>query len=171
MNVLLKAFFRGISGFFGKKHTRRLMYLCILGIAAYADFLYLGLVRRTFVFYAVKDGAPVVEDRMFSRTESAEGDIARYVEEVLLGPVSLEAAPLFPKETKLRALLYREGVVYADLSAAAALPVPEGGGLWGNLDTLNQGIRRNFSFVQDVKLFVEGHEVFFEKIFSDIGEK
>jgi hypothetical protein len=166
MNVIIKSILRGIIGFFGKKHTRRLIYLCILGIAAYGNFLRLGLVRRTFVFYAMRDAVPVVEDRMFSQAASAEDDIIRYVEEVLLGPVSLDTAPLFPRETKLRSLLYREGVVYADLSAPAALPSQGNGDAWRNLDTLNRGIRRNFSFVQDVKLFVEGHEVFFKKKFN-----
>ncbi|MDR2101991.1 MAG: GerMN domain-containing protein [Treponema sp.] len=118
-----------------------------------------GLVRRTFVFYSSIDGTTTVEERMLPHSPSREIDIRRYVEEALLGPVSPDSASLFPQETRLRSLLYRDGVVYADLSEAAVLPSPEGGDVFRNLYTLEAGIRRNFSFVRDIKLFIAGHEV------------
>jgi hypothetical protein len=161
MNGLIKDKLRAVARLFGEKHTRRLLYLIILGLAAGADFFRLGLVRRTFVFYAIKDGAPLVEDRMFPRAGSAELDLIRYVEELLLGPVSLEAAPLFSRETKLQALLYRDGVVYADFSVSAAWAPPEGGDVFRNLAALREGIRRNFPSVQDVRLFVNGRGLVF----------
>jgi hypothetical protein len=153
---------RGILKVFSKKHTRRFLYLCVLGAAALADFLHSGLARRTFVFYTVKGGTPVVEDRMLAREASKETDLIRYVEEALLGPVSLEAGALFPRETRLRSLLYRDGVVYVDLSPHAALPSPEGGDVFRNLYVLDQEIRRNFSYIKDVRLFILGNEVSFD---------
>jgi hypothetical protein len=128
-----------------------------------------GLVRRTFVFYSINDGMVTVEDRMLKRSPSRELDIVRYVEEVLLGPISPDLAPLFPQETRLRSLLYRDGVVYADLSESAAEPPPEGGDVFRSLYTLNTGIRRNFSFVKDVRLFIAGKTGYydeFQRIFS-----
>ncbi|GHV24864.1 hypothetical protein AGMMS4952_01290 [Spirochaetia bacterium] len=104
---------------------------------------------------------------MLVRAGSREDDIARYVKEALLGPVSLEQAPLFPKGTGVESLLYRDGVVYADLTEQAVLPVglpfPEGVDVFTGLDTLYRGIRRNFSYVKDVRLFIGGHEVTSEK--------
>jgi hypothetical protein len=141
---------------------------------AFSDFLHLGLVRRTFVFYSINDiKTPVVEDRMLVRAGSREDDIARYVKEALLGPVSREQAPLFPKGTGLESLLYREGVVYANLTESAALPVglpaPEGVDVFTGLYTLYGDIRRNFSYVKDVRLFIGGHQVItgnFREIFA-----
>jgi hypothetical protein len=60
--------------------------------------------------------------------------------------------------------MYREGVVYADLTESAVLPPSAGSwDVFRSLLTLNEGIRRNFSFVRDVRLFVGGNEVFFEE--------
>ncbi|AEF85746.1 hypothetical protein TREPR_2459 [Treponema primitia ZAS-2] len=146
------------------KPKRRLLYLCLLGVLALAEFFILGLVRRTFVFYSIDNGNLVVEDRMVSKTGSREKDIARYVEEVLLGPVSLDSSPLFPKETRLESLLYRDGVVYAGLSESAALPSGYGRDVFTGLYTLNGGIKRNFYYVKDVLIFINGHESYSEKI-------
>ncbi|GHU55735.1 hypothetical protein FACS189442_3660 [Spirochaetia bacterium] len=151
------------------KSHRRLLALLLLGIFAFAEFMVLGLVRRTFVFYSINNRSMVVEDRMFKRSKDRELDIGRYVEEVLLGPVSPDSEPLFPRETRLRSLLYRNGVVYADLSESAALPLAEGGDVFRNFRTLNEGIRRNFSYVKDVRLFTAGNAAFydeFQRIFS-----
>jgi hypothetical protein len=166
MNVI-KNFLASIGRFFRNRSLRRLFFLCVLGIFAIADFLVSGLVRRTFVFYSIDDGTMTVEDRMLRRSagtsESRELDIRRYVEEALLGPLSPESALLFPRETRLRSFLYRDGTVYADLSGEAVLPPLEGGDVFRGMLTLNQGIRRNFPFVRDVRLFIAGKEAYFER--------
>jgi hypothetical protein len=83
------------------------------------------------------------------------------VEEALLGPISANSLPLFPRETRLLSLLYRDGVVYVDLSEDAVLAPMEGAFLSGgevftSMETLYQGIKRNFSFVKDVRFFIAG---------------
>ena len=115
------------------------------------------------MFYSSLEGNMVVEDRMLRRSGNRETDIRRYVDEVLLGPSSPELDPLFPRETRLNSLMYRESVVYLDLSEPAALPLDGRGDVFRSLMTLNEGIRRNFSFVGDVRLFIGGNEVFFEE--------
>ncbi|MDR2738745.1 MAG: GerMN domain-containing protein [Treponema sp.] len=163
----MKDFFKGflavMAKFLQKKALRQLLYLCLLGILAFTEFFILGLVRRTFVFYSIDSGTPVVEDRMVSQTGSRENDVAHYVEEALLGPVSLGSALLFPKGTRLESLLFRDGVIYANLSESAALPPLEGTDVFDGLYTLYGGIKRNFSFVKEVRLFIAGHEAYFEK--------
>jgi hypothetical protein len=160
--------FSGVFGdaavkFLQKKTRRRFLCLCFLLILAFADFLLLGLARRTFVFYSIGNSHPVVEDRMIAKTGSRENDIMRYVEEALLGPVALDSAPLFPRGTRLSSLLYRDGVVYVDLSESAALPVPAGPGVFAALSVLRGGVKRNFSYVKDVRLFIAGREAYPEK--------
>ncbi|MDR0585972.1 MAG: GerMN domain-containing protein [Treponema sp.] len=153
------------------KQIRRFLYLVLLCCFALFDVARQGMSRRTFVFYTFDQGKTLVEDRMLLRSASREENIARYVEEALLGPVSLEAAPLFPKGTRLRSLIFRDGTVYGDLDQSAALPVPEAkADVFAAALALNQGIRRNFSYVADVKLFIEGNEVFFKE-FTDIFGK
>jgi hypothetical protein len=71
--------------------------LLIIGVAL-ADYISLGLIRRTFVFYSAFDGAFIIEERMLRSSSSRETDIRRYVEEALLGSVSPDAALFFPTE-------------------------------------------------------------------------
>jgi len=183
MNSLLKKIFSPIGRFFGDKKNRRLIYLILICLFAIGEFYISGLARRTFVFYSYRKGDTVVEDRMLRLSANRETDIRRYIEEALLGPVSPDLAPLFPRETRLTSLMYREGLVYADLSESAALPFqdtdsgstqsgfqgspPEKGEVFRSLLTLNEGVRRNFTYVKDVRLFIGGNEVFFEE-FSGI---
>ena len=183
MNTLLKKVSSSSGAFFSKKKNRRLSLLIVACLLALGQFLFSGLARRTFVFYSFIGREIVVEDRMLHRSSDKETDIRRYVEEVLLGPVSPDLAPLFPMETRLLSIMYREGLVYADLSEPAALPVegieanpapvsgeasalPEGE-VFRSFLTLNEGIRRNFPYVKDVRLFIGGNEVFFNE-FSGI---
>ena len=155
----------------GFKQIRRLVYLVALGVFALVELGRSGTARRTFLFYTYDRGKAVVEDRTLSRSQSREQDITRYVEEALLGPASLNSAPLVTKETKLRSLLFRNGTVFADLDESAALPVPESKtGVLEGMITLNRGIRRNFPYVDGVKIFIDGHEIFYKE-FSEIFEK
>ena len=86
----------------------------------------------------------------------------RYVEEALLGPISPDSALLFPRETRLHSFMFRDSTVYADLTESAIFPMDGNDSTYNNLLTLNEGIRRNFSNVKDVRLFIGGNEVFFE---------
>ena len=155
--------FRSIVDFLSSTVKRRLFFIVILALAALTEFLVLGLARRTFIFYTVDEGNIVVEDRMLKHSKSREGDIIRYTEEVLLGPVSPDLLPLFPRETRLRSLLYRNGVVFADFSADAALPPIEGGRTINNFRTFYAGILRNFPYVKDVRFFIDGNAVSIDK--------
>ena len=163
----------------------------MLALTALIEFLYLGLARKTFIFYAINDGLVTVEERMLpvsggsvlasiriplvsmendKGVPSREVDITRYVEETLYGPISPDAMPLFPRDTRLRSLLYRDDVVYVDFTEEAAMPPLENthiqnGGVLENITTLSSGIRRNFPFVKDVRFFISGTAVYTGTVF------
>ena len=160
MSAFFKSVFGPIAEFLESPAKRCFLLVSILAIFALVEFLSLGLARRTFVFYTISDGIIVVEDRMLKHSKTREGDIIRYVEETLLGPVSPDLLPLISRGAKLKSLLYRNGVVYADLTSEAALPPIEGGKTKENFQTLYSGILRNFSFVKDVRFFIDGTSVY-----------
>ena len=170
MNEILRNILSALGRFLSKTKNRRLMYLVVISLIALGEFLLSGLVRRTFVFYSSLEGKTVVEDRMISRSRDRETDIRRYVDEVLLGPSFPELDPLFPRGTKLNSFMYRETVVYADLTESAALPVEGRWDVFRSLITLNEGIRRNFPFVGDVRLFIGGNEAFFNEFYGIFKE-
>jgi len=170
MNEILKKVLLALSRFLSKTKNRRLTYLVVICLIALGEFLFSGLVRRTFVFYSSLEGKTVVEDRMLRRSRDRETDIRRYVDEVLLGPSFPNLDPLFPRGTKLSSFMYRETVVYADLSESAALPLEGSWDVFRSLLTLNEGIRRNFPFVGDVRLFIGGNEAFFNEFYGIFAE-
>jgi hypothetical protein len=155
---------RPIAEFLFSPVKRRLLFIGLIGAFAIVNFLSLGLVRKTFVFYTVNDGKIVVEDRMFKHSESREKEITRYAEETLLGPGSPDLLPLFPRDTRLKSLIYRDGTVYIDFSEAAAMPPAEGGQTLANFRTFYRGILRNFSYVKDIRFFIEGRSVYGDEI-------
>jgi hypothetical protein len=175
----IKTNIRLTAGFFKAKSSYRFLFLVLAGLCALGDFLIFERVRRTFVFYSAADWSIIVEDRMLRRSGDRETDMIRYVEEFLLGPASPDLVPLFPRETRLRALLYRDGVVYVDLSESAAFPPPgqkvrvsaDEGGVFGNFRTLYRGIRRNFPYARDVRLFVAGNAAFVGEFEGAVPEK
>ncbi|MDR1903522.1 MAG: GerMN domain-containing protein [Treponema sp.] len=159
MSVRKNTFLTGIAG----KQNRRFLYLVFLVVFAWREYQNITLVRRTFVFYTNLQNNTIVEDRMLPEAETTEDDIKFYVEEALLGPVSPDMAPLFPRETRLRSFMYRDGDVYADLSESAALPV-ENSDVMRNFFTLYRGIKRNFPYIGSVKFFIMGNRVMLDDI-------
>jgi len=163
MNAFFSTVIRSSLNFLASGVKRSLLFIGLLALTAFVEFCVLGLARRTFVFYTINDGVIVVEDRMLKHSSSREIDIIRYTEETLLGPVSPDLLPLFPRGTRLKSLLYRNGVVYADFSQDAAMPPIEGGRTLENFHTFYAGILRNFSYVKDVRFFIEGKAVYVEE--------
>jgi spore germination protein GerM len=163
MNAFISTVLKPIADFLSSGKKRSLLFAGLLALTAFVEFSILGLARRTFVFYTISNGVIVVEDRMLKHSSSREVDIIRYAEETLLGPVSPDLLPLFPRGTKLRSLLYRDGVVFVDFSQDASLPPVEGGRTLDNFRTFYAGILRNFSYVKDVRFFIEGTAVYVDE--------
>ena len=163
MKTVLKNIIFALAGFFSVRRNRCFFYLVVISLFALGDFLFSGVTRRTYVFYSILGAEPIVETRMLPKIQGMELSIQRYVSEALLGPMNANSAPLFPRGTRLNTLMLRDGIVYVDLSESAALPLPEGRDVFLSLLTLNQGIRRNFPSVRDVRLFIGGNEAFFEE--------
>jgi hypothetical protein len=132
----------------------------LLLVSALADYLISGLARRTFVFHVSDTGQEIVEERMIKKTSSREADIDRYVEEALLGPLSPETDPMLGRDVRPEALLLKDGIVFLSVSMEAALQAER---FWDNLANLRRGIRRNFPFVTDVRFFIGGKEMLFNR--------
>jgi hypothetical protein len=169
MSAFFNSILRPVIEFLSSSKKRRLLLVGVLALIALCEFFILGLARRTFVFYTINDGEIVVEDRMLKYSRSREVDIIRYTEETLLGPGSPDLLPLFPGEARLKSLIFRDGKVYADFSEEAALPPVEGGSTLENFLTLHDGILRNFSYVKNVRFFIEGRAIFIEEFAKKYG--
>ncbi|GHV83276.1 hypothetical protein AGMMS50212_06160 [Spirochaetia bacterium] len=151
-----------IPAFIKKIKYFRLTLLAALCVIALIDFLVSGWARRTAVFFDLKSGKEVVEERLLSRTHSREMDITRYVEEIVLGPSSMENAPLLNKDSALNSVLLRDNTVYLGLSQEAAIHAEEGVELKTGFKTIEECLKRNFPFVKNIRIFIDGNEIFFD---------
>jgi hypothetical protein len=146
-----------------------LLALCAIGGAAVSDFLLSGKTRQTFIFYNMRTGASRVEERMVLKYPSKERQIEQYVEEAVFGTRSLDAAPLFASGTRLLSLLYRNKVAYVNLSEDAAFPVitedmelnavSMAAARSRSFAVLDDGLKRNFPFVEQIAFFIEGRSI------------
>ena len=172
MNEKANKILSSLGAFFRNRRNRCCVYLAVLCFIAFGDFLYLGLVRKTFVFYTTRDGSAVVETRFLRRSGDRETDIRRYIDQTLLGPKAQESLALpLVRGTRVQSVMYRDGVVFVNFTELAAMPPPDGGTVFHSLLTLNKGIRRNFSFVKDVRIFIGGNQVFFEEFRGIFAER
>lgn len=148
------------------KVNRRLSYVGLLIIIALIETLASGERRQTFLFFAVRDRKPVVEARLISQLGSLENRIGRYVEEALLGPSSVENYPLFMRDTQVVSLLVRKDIAYVDLSVNGVFTPDPAVDLRSSVTVLRQGILRNFPFLKDARIFIDGKEPYAKKIGS-----
>jgi len=163
MILQIKAALSKTLSFLRVARNRHFVLLAIISLLALGDFLLSGTSRRTFVFFSNIGDYPLVEDRMLRLSGDRETDIRRYVNQVLLGPADPRSTPLFPRETRLSSFMFRDGVVFVDLTEDALFPVDMEIGTFRSFLILNEGIRRNFSHVSDARLFIGGNAVFFEE--------
>jgi hypothetical protein len=140
----------------------RFFLVLLIGGIALGSVIHTDQKRYTFVFFGMKDRIPRMEERMVPRTRDRESEIRRYAEETLLGPQNPASALLFPRETKLLSFLYQEKTVYINLSEHAAMPIffdgaPDNEALTRTFTAFRESLMRNFSFIKEIKFFIEGH--------------
>jgi len=95
---ITKAALSAIVDFVTSKYKLRLLLIILLMCGAITDFIINGQSRRTFIFYDYVNENVIVEDRMFKRSSCRETALRRYIEEALLGPITQDFVPLFPRE-------------------------------------------------------------------------
>ncbi len=94
-----------------------------------------------------------VELRSVRKFSSREERLKTFVSEVLLGPMDIKLAPLFPRETLLRSLLLRGGTLYIDFEPSLLLAE---GDLRESFRYLERNIRYNFRGIQKIQFLIGG---------------
>jgi hypothetical protein len=139
--------------------------MVLLAAFAAADVFLRDESRVMMTFYTVADGRNLVEERVMKNVgaEGLAAEVKRYVEEVLLGPISHGAAGFFPVGTVQSCIVDGE-TVFIGLPAQAGLAGVTGadGGYTVDsmraLETLRKDIGRNFRQLKNIALFIDGRE-------------
>ena len=110
--------------------------------------------RRTFVFPLLGSEKPVTEIRYLSR-EPAQGDIPLYIDELLLGPQTQRARPLFSPGTTCDFCFVREKTLYVGLSKAVLYQDGAAADILDGIALFKANILHNFRAVSAIELFID----------------
>jgi hypothetical protein len=139
--------------------------MTLLAAFAFFDFWGRDSSRMMMTFYTVVDGKDLIEERTVKNADNQDtgAKVTRYVEEVLLGPLSRGAAGFFPVATV-------QSCIASGDTAYIGLPSPV---VWAGIkdaedrltvnaarsfNKLKEDIKRNFRSVNNVVLFIDGRE-------------
>ncbi|MBI9102142.1 MAG: GerMN domain-containing protein [Spirochaetales bacterium] len=134
------------------------IFILVLGLSIlfYVVFGY-PKVERIFFFPMDHTLETSGESRKVPRHALDEENLEEYVREWLLGPLVLEHRNLYPRNTRLLTLIYREGTLYLDFSMNIMMKSDESPLNFNEiLDVITLGVKFNFPVVEKVVYTIEG---------------
>jgi hypothetical protein len=127
-------------------------------------FLYLnhGWVERVLFFPRYTDTVSGGETRRLPKRDTREEELMFFLEEIILGPTNIENIPIVPEETELRSVMFRDQVLYLDLSEdilfqTSGRPLP----LERRMALIKRSVLFNFPWVKEIIITING-EIPFE---------
>lgn len=121
-----------------------------------------GWVERVLFFPRYTDSGSPGETRRLPRRENREEELRYFLEELMLGPSKIENIPVVPEETELRTVMFRDQILYFDLSEdiliqSAGRPLP----LERRMALIRRSILFNYPWVNEIIITING-EIPFE---------
>lgn len=132
------------------------MFLLIVTVVCY---IAKGAEKKRYVFlYPGSDtGLLTAERRYLRKRSSSEGNVRAFVDDLLLGPVSIDLLRFIPKNTQVLSLMLRDRVLYLNLSTNVVLEEAEASWDTGmKVQGLANNLYYNFPRLRDVKVFING---------------
>ncbi len=113
---------------------------------------------RHFWYPDIADGPLHSEWREVPRRDTAEGAIETYIEDLVLGPVTLGAVPIVPKETRVNTVVLTEdNTLYLDLDRGVLFDTDLAyGSVDDRLALIQRNLRHNFGSLEQIVLTIEG---------------
>lgn len=152
-----------IKNFFDKKYlAHTILLICIFIVflfSLFSFFLSHKSYRRIFVFPSADNGKYIVEYRNLEKMPH-QGDVAYYIDELLLGSTIERTKFLFSPETKVLSCFQRGNVLYLNLSSDllamgdGVIEIKDG------IELLKENVRKNFSKINTIEVFVNGKIAF-----------
>lgn len=141
----------------------------ILAVLIFSLIFYIKSYKKRFIFIypAVDEGQFVVETRYFQKFNKKISDLSsyeyylnRYVDDLLLGSTLERTKLLFKLGTKAEECYIRDDVLYLNLSKDLLNVGNETVDIKQGVDLLNQNVKKNFSKIKKIELFVDGKYAF-----------
>ena len=127
-------------------------------------FLYLnhGWVERVLFFPGYTDTGAPGETRRLPRRDTREEELEYFLEEMILGPTSIENIPIVPEGSELQSVMFRDQILYIDLSEdvlfqTSGRPLP----LERRIALIRRSVMFNYPWVKGMIITING-EIPFE---------
>ncbi len=118
-----------------------------------------GKVRTVFYFHSLDSDSLCTEIRYLPKNP-VQGDVALFVEEMVLGPMTNRFVPLFPLDTKIDFCFERDGKLYVGLSKEALKFTPQNADIKEGVNLLKQNVLRKFTNINAVLVYIDGKSAF-----------
>jgi hypothetical protein len=146
-----------------KRPVKQIVILAVIAIAV-ASVLFLTVSarpgdRRVFSFLSYDDDKMHTEVR-FLPEESVQGSVRLYVDELLLGPQTNRYRILFTQGTRVLSCIQNGSTLYLDLSEEALFNVEPAPPVRTAVEILEKSIKRNFSSIKTVEIFINGKKAY-----------
>ncbi|MCR5189371.1 MAG: GerMN domain-containing protein [Treponema sp.] len=152
-----------IKELFSKEHIAQIIiFFVFLLTLLFSIFSYLigkETVRRTFIFPSAETGEYIVEYRNLTKNP-VQGDVHLFIDELLLGSTIERTKSLFTSGTKVLSCFQRDQILYLNLSSDLLEMGDEVIEIRDGMDLLKNNIKKNFSKIHEIEIFVNGKIAF-----------
>jgi hypothetical protein len=118
--------------------------------------------KVVFYFPSLSGDRVVAEERYIPYRSSGEAYGELLAKEIALGPITLFLAPVLPKGTQVETVMLREGTLFVDLAAEAALQGDLPLDIGRNLVLIKRSLMRNYPSLKKIVLTIGGYQPFDE---------
>jgi hypothetical protein len=113
--------------------------------------------RRVLRFKRVYDGALIAELHALPRTEGLAASVSAFIDEYLLGPISIDLNRSFNRNTRKTLLSFTEKAVYLELSDDALEEDPVAISPQEGISLLKDSVSSNFPGIAPLSVSIAGY--------------
>jgi len=122
-------------------------------------FLFRSPLHYQVLFFPnIRTGELSGERRMLPRLSNSKDAAGQLVEEMILGPVSIQHSRVVPRSTSIRTLMLRDKVLYLDLSTDILHDIEDRDSFFAIQKAFEHTIRFNYRTIREIVFTVGGQE-------------
>jgi spore germination protein GerM len=138
----------------------------LISILALSIFFYTSknMGNRRILYFEAMDGSGLyMESRRITEYSPLQGrdiHLRQFVQELLLGSVTNGFRSLFQQGTKIESCFVQDDILFINLSKEALFPSVTTSTTKDAVDLLILNIKKNFSWVKLVEIYIDGNKVY-----------
>lgn len=131
----------------------------LLFVTSLAFFLKKPLEKRHIFTFAMIGSEKLITEVRYLSNEPAQGAIQLYVDELLLGPQTQRARPLFSLGTKTDFCFLRDKTLYIGLTKSVLYQTSSAMDIVNGIELFKTNLLHNFKSISQIELFIDNRPV------------